>query len=64
MFTTFLVSVHSSRSPVALEEPRRSSRLSLGVIFLGFLRTNIMSWVISSSGECGKVCSCEVFVAH
>lgn len=52
----FLVFVHPLQSPVALEQPRKSSRLFLGVIkgLLGFLRTNIMSWVLSSAEECGK----------
>lgn len=31
------------------------------LFLLGLLRTNITSWVISSSGKCGKVCNCEVF---
>lgn len=58
---TFLVFVHSLWSPVALEQPRRLSRFFLGVPLLGIWRTHITSWVISSLGECGKVCNCEVF---
>lgn len=49
------------QSPVALEQPRKRSRLSFGVVFLGILRTDGTAWVISGSGDCGKVSSCEVF---
>lgn len=34
----FLGVLHSLRSPVAMEKPRKSSRLFLGVIVLGIVR--------------------------